>query len=134
MNILKSILVVGMILAISAGMSLTGWAETKTVTMMFDAVQQNNDELYKEFALKYMQAHPDVEIIVRYGPREVTDLLGLFLQFFEVKVRKSISMALTSFGPENLKNTWWICMNMGHANTRKTIFRQLLKTILLMGD
>ena len=85
MKMVKHVLCVGVILALSAGMAVSGWAEKTKVTMMFDAVQQNNDELYREFAEKYMETHPDIDIVVQYGPREVTDLLGLFLQFFEVK-------------------------------------------------
>ncbi len=85
MKMLKSVLILGMILALSAGMPLSGWAEKTTITMMFDAVQKNHDELYQEYAQKYMKAHPDVEVNVKYGPKEVTDLLGLFLQFFEAK-------------------------------------------------
>ena len=32
----------------------------QTVTMIFDAVQQNHDALYQEYAQKYMTAHPGV--------------------------------------------------------------------------
>ena len=60
-------------------------AGSQTVTMIFDAVQQNHDALYQEYAQKYMTAHPGVKVVVTYGPKTVTDLLGLYLQYFAAK-------------------------------------------------
>jgi trehalose/maltose transport system substrate-binding protein len=65
--------------------SKTGAASKTTVTMIFDAVQQNHDAVYQEWAQKYMDQHPDVLVKVTYGPKEVTDLLGLYLQYFAAK-------------------------------------------------
>ena len=53
--------------------------------MIFDAVQQNHDALYQEYAQKYTTAHPGVKVVVTYGPKTVTDLLGLYLQYFAAK-------------------------------------------------
>lgn len=87
---MKRLLVTLALIVISAGLVSAGGSgeqpkAAKTVTMIFDAVQQNHDALYQDYAQKYSSAHPGVKVIVTYGPKNVTDLLGLFLQYFAAK-------------------------------------------------
>jgi len=79
-----------LIMVVASGMfAFAGGAKESTtaappktpITMIFDAVQQNHDAIYQEWAQKYMALHPDIALKITYGPKEVTDLLGLYLQY-----------------------------------------------------
>ena len=72
-------------LVFAGGTSEKGGGAAKTITMIFDSVQQNHDALYQQYAQKYSDAHPGIKVVVTYGPKEVTDLLGLYLQYFAAK-------------------------------------------------
>jgi len=80
-----SLLLVSFTVAFASGGGEKAAAASQTVTMIFDAVQQNHDALYQEYAQKYTTAHPGVKVVVTYGPKTVTDLLGLYLQYFAAK-------------------------------------------------
>ena len=87
---MKKALMLCAIFVVVAGAAFAGGSSEKggsaqTVTMVFDAVQQNHDALYQQYAQKYGAAHPGVNVVVTYGPKNVTDLLGLYLQYFAAK-------------------------------------------------
>lgn len=90
---MKRLIVIGALILLTAAMAFAGGsteskttpAQKTTVTMIFDAVQQNHDAIYQEWAQKYMDSHPDITVKVSYGPKDVTDLLGLYLQYFAAK-------------------------------------------------
>ena len=82
MKIIKSILVISLIFALSAGMSAA--QDKVSVTVACGAVGIEK-ELTDQAADMYMQEHPNVEVKVLDTPDLATDRLGLYLQFFEAK-------------------------------------------------
>jgi trehalose/maltose transport system substrate-binding protein len=82
MKIIKSVLVLSIILALSVGVA---FAQDKvTITVACGAVGLEK-ELTEEAAEMYMQEHPEVEVKVLDTPDLATDRIGLYLQFFEAK-------------------------------------------------
>jgi trehalose/maltose transport system substrate-binding protein len=82
MKVIKSLLVVGIILALSAGASL---AQDKVTVVIASGTVGQEKELIDEAAAIYMESHPNVEVKALETPELATDRLGLYLQFFEAK-------------------------------------------------
>lgn len=82
MKALKFLVVAGLIFAVSAGMAL---AQDKVKITVASGAVGIEKELSEEAAALYMEAHPDVEIVILDTPDLATDRLGLYLQFFEAK-------------------------------------------------
>lgn len=82
MKILKSLLVLSIILALSAGVSV---AQDKVKIVIASGNVGMEKQLVDEAAAMYMEAHPNVEVVALDTPDLATDRLGLYLQFFEAK-------------------------------------------------
>lgn len=82
MKVLKSLFVVGMILALAAG--VCGAQEKPVITIASGTVGMEK-ELIDTAAAKYMEEHPDVIVKALETPELATDRLGLYLQFFEAQ-------------------------------------------------
>jgi len=82
MKVIKSILVLSIIMALSVGISA---AQDKIVITVASGTVGMEKELIDEVAAMYMEAHPDVEVKALETPELATDRLGLYLQFFQAK-------------------------------------------------
>jgi len=82
MKVIKSVLVLSIILALSVGVA---FAQDKVkITVACGAVGIEK-ELTDQALAMYMEKHPDVEAVSLDTPDLATDRLGLYLQFFEAK-------------------------------------------------
>lgn len=82
MKALKILLIAGLVFALSAGMAL---AQDKVKITVATGAVGVEKELSEAAAAKYMEAHPDVEVVVLDTPDLATDRLGLYLQFFQAQ-------------------------------------------------
>jgi len=82
MRTLKLFIITGLVIALSAGMAM---AQDKVKITVATGAVGIEKELSEEAAAAYMEAHPNVEIVVLDTPDLATDRLGLYLQFFEAK-------------------------------------------------
>jgi len=82
MKALRLLVIAGLIFALSAGMAL---AQDKVKITVATGAVGIEKELSEQAAAEYMDAHPNVEVVVLDTPDLATDRLGLYLQFFEAK-------------------------------------------------
>jgi len=82
MKVIKNLLVLSIILALSVGVSA---AEDKVVITIASGTVGIEKELMDEARALYMETHPNVELKSLETPDLATDRLGLYLQFFEAK-------------------------------------------------
>jgi len=80
MKALKVLAVAGLIFALSVGVCS---AEKVVVTVASGQPNAVETELMDRLYQEFMDENPDIEVKTLYGPRSATDLLGLYLQFFE---------------------------------------------------
>jgi trehalose/maltose transport system substrate-binding protein len=101
MKVFKSLLVLSIILALSAGVC----SAQKTVITFVQgppnpAEAETQDRLFKDF----MAENPDIEVKILAGPQSATDLLGLYLQFFEAQSNEVDVFAIDVIWPGDLAN------------------------------
>jgi trehalose/maltose transport system substrate-binding protein len=82
MKVIKSLVVLSVIFALSVGVS---GAQDKPVITIASGTVGSEKELIDSAAAMYMEAHPDVIVKALETPELATDRLGLYLQFFEAK-------------------------------------------------
>ncbi len=82
MKVIKSLLVLSVIFALCAGLSV---AQDKVVITIASGTVGIEKELLDSAAELYMKDHPNVEVKALETPELATDRYGLYLQFFEAK-------------------------------------------------
>ncbi len=100
MKLLKSILIVSVIVMLS----VSAYAEKTLITVTSGQPNAVEADLMQELTEQFMKEHPDIEVRWQYGPRSATDLLGLYLQFFEAQSPEVDVMAIDVIWPGDLSN------------------------------
>jgi trehalose/maltose transport system substrate-binding protein len=98
MKVWKCLVVVSLILMFSMSAS----AEKTLVTISSGQPNAVEVELMQGLTDKFMHENPDIEVKWQYGPQSATDLLGLYLQFFEAKSGEVDVMAIDVIWPGDM--------------------------------
>ncbi|MCP4405761.1 MAG: ABC transporter substrate-binding protein [bacterium] len=101
MKIFKSLLVLSIILALSVGVCS---AEKTVVTFAMGQMNAIETDIMEKLFDEYMAENSDIEIKILAGPQNATDLLGLYLQFFEAKSTEVDVVQIDVIWPGDLAN------------------------------
>jgi trehalose/maltose transport system substrate-binding protein len=101
MKVFKSLLVLSIILALSAGVCS---AEKTVITFVQGPPNPVEAEVQDGLFKDFMAENPDIEVKILAGPQSATDLLGLYLQFFEAQSSEVDVFAIDVIWPGDLAN------------------------------
>ena len=82
MKVFKSLLVLSVILVLSAGVCS---AEKTVITFALGQPNSMEAKVLDRVSKDFTAENPDIEVNILAGPQSATDLLGLYLQFFEAQ-------------------------------------------------
>lgn len=130
MKVFKSVLVVSIILALSAGVI---FAEDKVTISVFRGTVGIEKELFEEATAMYMAEHPNVEIKAVDVPVSATDTLGLYLQFFEAKSGEADVFRIDVIWPGDLAEHLLDLNQYGAAEVAKGHFPAIVENNTVDG-
>jgi trehalose/maltose transport system substrate-binding protein len=101
MKVLKSLLLFSLIMICCAGMSS---AEKTVITFALGQPNAKTAEVLDRITKDFTAKNPDIEVNILAGPQSATDLLGLYLQFFEAKSTEVDVLSIDVIWPGDLAN------------------------------
>lgn len=134
MKVMKSLVLVGLVLVMSVGFALNLSAADK-VKIVFVRGQAAGDEqkVMNGVFDEYMKAHPNVEVKVLEGPQSATDLLGLYLQFFQAKSADADVLQIDVIWPGDIAEHLVDLNQFGGADVAKEQFPAIVQNNTVKG-
>ena len=131
MNRLKNI---AMTMIIVSMLAMTAGAEEKVKIVLAKGQSATDEQIVmKDIYDEYMKQHPNVEITVLDGPQSATDLLGLYLQFFQAKSAEVDVLQIDVIWPGDLAEHLLDLNQFGAADITKNHFPAIVQNNTVGG-
>lgn len=134
MNVLKRAVIATVSVMMTAGFALGVSAEEKVKLVLVKGQSATDEQIVmKSVYDKYMEQHPNVEIKVLDGPQSATDLLGLYLQFFQSKSDEVDVLQIDVIWPGDLAEHLLDLNQFGAAEITKDHFPAIVENNTVNG-
>lgn len=125
---------IAMTMIIVSMLAITAGAEEKVKIVLAKGQSAADEQIVmKDIYDEYMKQHPNVEITVLDGPQSATDLLGLYLQFFQAKSPEADVLQIDVIWPGDLAEHLLDLNQFGAAEITKDHFPAIVQNNTVDG-